>query len=94
MLSFRLNQEAAYDSGLICGGQLNVYVEPVLAIELPPDPLLPAIPAIEADDGSGGDLLVEPGDSLVTIESEKASIELPCPFGGVVKVCQGAGDGG
>ncbi len=32
MLSFRLNQEAAYDSGLICGGQLNVYVEPVLPI--------------------------------------------------------------
>jgi pyruvate dehydrogenase E2 component (dihydrolipoamide acetyltransferase) len=28
---------------------------------------------------------VEPGDSLVTIESEKASIEIPCPFGGVVK---------
>ena len=32
MLSFRLNQEAAYDNGLICGGQLNVYVEPVLPI--------------------------------------------------------------
>ena len=28
---------------------------------------------------------VEAGDSLVTIESEKASIEIPCPFGGVVK---------
>lgn len=32
MLSFRLNQEAAYDNGLICGGQLNVYVEPILPI--------------------------------------------------------------
>jgi xanthine dehydrogenase accessory factor len=32
MLSFRLNQQAAYDNGLICGGQLNVYVEPVLPI--------------------------------------------------------------
>ncbi len=30
LLRFNLNQEAAYDSGLICGGQLNVYVEPVL----------------------------------------------------------------
>ncbi|MBI1354520.1 MAG: xanthine dehydrogenase [Acidobacteria bacterium] len=32
MLSFNLGQEAAYDNGLICGGQLNVYVEPVLPI--------------------------------------------------------------
>ena len=32
MLSFRLNQQAAYDNGLICGGQLNVYIEPVLPI--------------------------------------------------------------
>ncbi len=30
MLRFNLGQEAAYDNGLICGGQLNVYVEPVL----------------------------------------------------------------
>ncbi|MBI4873546.1 MAG: XdhC family protein [Acidobacteria bacterium] len=29
-LSFSLGQEAAYDNGLICGGQLDVYVEPVL----------------------------------------------------------------
>jgi xanthine dehydrogenase accessory factor len=32
MLNFNLGQEAAYDNGLICGGQLNVYVEPVLPI--------------------------------------------------------------
>jgi xanthine dehydrogenase accessory factor len=32
MLSFHLGQDAAYDNGLICGGQLNVYVEPVLPI--------------------------------------------------------------
>lgn len=30
MLAFTLGQDAAYDNGLICGGQLNVYVEPVL----------------------------------------------------------------
>ena len=30
MLQFNLGQDAAYDNGLICGGQLNVYVEPVL----------------------------------------------------------------
>jgi xanthine dehydrogenase accessory factor len=29
-LTFSLNQDAAYDNGLICGGQLNVFVEPVL----------------------------------------------------------------
>ncbi len=29
-LNFSLGQEAAYDNGLICGGQLEVYVEPVL----------------------------------------------------------------
>ncbi len=29
-LTFSLGQEAAYDNGLICGGQLNVFVEPVL----------------------------------------------------------------
>ena len=29
-LSFNLAQDAAYDNGLICGGQLEVYVEPVL----------------------------------------------------------------
>jgi xanthine dehydrogenase accessory factor len=29
-LSFNLGQDAAYDSGLICGGQLDVFVEPVL----------------------------------------------------------------
>lgn len=32
MLSFNLGQDAAYDQGLICGGQLNVYVEPVLPL--------------------------------------------------------------
>jgi xanthine dehydrogenase accessory factor len=32
MLSFNLGQDAAYDQGLICGGQLNVYVEPILPI--------------------------------------------------------------
>lgn len=32
MLDFSLTQQAAYDNGLICGGQLNVYVEPVLPI--------------------------------------------------------------
>src|SRR5512138_1610834 len=29
-LSFALNQDAAYDNGLICGGQLNILVEPIL----------------------------------------------------------------
>lgn len=29
-LSFELNQDAAYESGLICGGQLEVYIEPIL----------------------------------------------------------------
>ncbi len=29
-LTFALNQDAAYDNGLICGGQLEVFVEPVL----------------------------------------------------------------
>jgi xanthine dehydrogenase accessory factor len=29
-LSFNLGQDAAYDNGLICGGQLTVYVEPVI----------------------------------------------------------------
>jgi xanthine dehydrogenase accessory factor len=29
-LSFNLGQDAAYDNGLICGGQLDVFVEPVL----------------------------------------------------------------
>ena len=29
-LSFSLGQDAAYDNGLICGGQLNVFVEPIL----------------------------------------------------------------
>lgn len=30
LLSFNLGQDAAYDSGLICGGQLEVWVEPIL----------------------------------------------------------------
>lgn len=29
-MAFALNQEAAYDNGLICGGQLNVFIEPVI----------------------------------------------------------------
>ena len=32
---FNLNQEAGYDSGLICGGTLEVFVEPIL-----PQPML------------------------------------------------------
>ncbi|MBI3667220.1 MAG: XdhC family protein [Acidobacteria bacterium] len=31
-LSFNLGQDAAYDNGLICGGQLDVFIEPVLPI--------------------------------------------------------------
>jgi len=30
LLTFNLNQDAAYENGLLCGGQLEVYVEPVL----------------------------------------------------------------
>src|SRR5512141_782718 len=29
-LTFNLGQDAAYDTGLICGGQLSVFVEPVI----------------------------------------------------------------
>jgi xanthine dehydrogenase accessory factor len=29
-LNFSLGQDAAYDNGLICGGQLNVFVEPII----------------------------------------------------------------
>jgi xanthine dehydrogenase accessory factor len=29
-LTFNLGQDAAYDNGLICGGQLDVYVEPIV----------------------------------------------------------------
>jgi xanthine dehydrogenase accessory factor len=29
-MNFSLGQEAAYDNGLICGGQLSVYVEPII----------------------------------------------------------------
>lgn len=29
-LNFSLSQEAAYDEGLICGGQLNIFVEPII----------------------------------------------------------------
>jgi len=29
-LTFSLGQDAAYDNGLICGGQLNVFVEPIM----------------------------------------------------------------
>ena len=31
-MSFNLGQDAAYDNGLICGGQLDVFIEPVLPI--------------------------------------------------------------
>jgi xanthine dehydrogenase accessory factor len=30
-LNFNLGQDAAYDNGLICGGQLDVFVEPINA---------------------------------------------------------------
>ena len=30
MLDFSLGQDVAYENGLICGGQLNVFVEPVV----------------------------------------------------------------
>lgn len=29
-LSFELNQDAAYENGLICGGQLEIFVEPII----------------------------------------------------------------
>jgi xanthine dehydrogenase accessory factor len=29
-LTFSLGQDAAYDNGLICGGQLNIFVEPIV----------------------------------------------------------------
>jgi xanthine dehydrogenase accessory factor len=29
-LNFTLGQDAAYDTGLICGGQLNIFIEPVI----------------------------------------------------------------
>src|SRR5271157_5206737 len=31
-LTFNLGQDAAYDNGLICGGQIEVFVEPVLPL--------------------------------------------------------------
>jgi xanthine dehydrogenase accessory factor len=31
-LSFNLGQDAAYDNGLICGGQLDIFVEPVMPV--------------------------------------------------------------
>lgn len=31
-LQFNLGQDAAYDNGLICGGQLEVFVEPILPV--------------------------------------------------------------
>jgi xanthine dehydrogenase accessory factor len=31
-LSFNLGQDAAYDNGLICGGQIEVFIEPVLPL--------------------------------------------------------------
>ena len=31
-LNFNLGQDAAYDNGLICGGQLDVFVEPVMPV--------------------------------------------------------------
>ena len=32
LLSFNLGQDASYDNGLICGGQLEVFVEPILPV--------------------------------------------------------------
>ena len=29
-MTFNLNHEAAYDAGLICGGTLEIFVEPIL----------------------------------------------------------------
>src|SRR6202030_2964504 len=29
-LTFSLGEDAAYDNGLICGGQLNIFIEPVI----------------------------------------------------------------
>src|ERR1700712_2582856 len=29
-LSFNLSQDAEYDNGLICGGQLDIFVEPII----------------------------------------------------------------
>src|SRR6266699_2386451 len=29
-LTFNLGQDAAYDNGLICGGQLDIFIEPVI----------------------------------------------------------------
>ncbi len=31
-LSFNLGQDAAYDNGLICGGQLEIFIEPILPV--------------------------------------------------------------
>src|SRR6266540_2446704 len=31
-LTFNLGQDAAYDNGLICGGQLDVFIEPVVPV--------------------------------------------------------------
>jgi len=31
-LTFNLGQDAAYDNGLICGGQLDVFIEPILPV--------------------------------------------------------------
>jgi xanthine dehydrogenase accessory factor len=31
-LAFNLGQDAAYDNGLICGGQIEIFVEPVLPL--------------------------------------------------------------
>ncbi len=31
-LTFNLGQDAAYDNGLICGGQLDIFVEPVMPV--------------------------------------------------------------
>jgi xanthine dehydrogenase accessory factor len=31
-LNFNLGQDAAYDNGLICGGQLDVFVEPIMPV--------------------------------------------------------------
>jgi xanthine dehydrogenase accessory factor len=33
-MTFNLNNEAAYDSGLICGGTLEIFVEPILPVAM------------------------------------------------------------
>jgi xanthine dehydrogenase accessory factor len=34
-LNFNLGEDTAYDNGLICGGQLDVFVEPIMPVPMP-----------------------------------------------------------